>query len=265
MKVDPRGEAARSLRNSIAMRVLPMVMITASLAIPVPAFALRPFTVTDASIVERGVLELGIGPLEYIRIGRRNFLIVPSLVVTFGFAPRWEVSIHGRDFVELDAPSGEATVQVVDAGVTFKTLIRSGSLQESSGPSLGIEFGLLLPTVSTLPRVGAAASFVASHRWEAATIHANGALTYSRLGNLGLFSGIALEGPSRWTVRPVAELFLDYETAIGATRSALVGAIWQARELLSFDLAGRAALAADVPVYEVRAGLTWDIRLVKRR
>lgn len=47
----------------------------------------------------------------------------------------------------------------------------------------------------------------------------------------------------------------------GTAYSALVGAIWRARDGLSFDLGARAALAADVPVYEVRAGLTWAFQL----
>jgi len=50
-----------------------------------------------------------------------------------------------------------------------------------------------------------------------------------------------------------------YENEIGQTRtiSGLVGAIWQVRENLSFDVGYRHAWVNSHPVEEVRAGLTF--------
>ncbi len=122
---------------------------------------------------------------------------------------------------------------------------------------------MLLPTVHGDPGVGATAIVIVSERWDAATLHVNGAVSLTRAGNADFFGGVIIEGPHRWAVRPVVELFIDHELTAGTTYSALLGAIWRARDGLSFDLGARAALASDVPVLEARAGLTWAIPLVR--
>jgi hypothetical protein len=73
-----------------------------------------------------------------------------------------------------------------------------------------------------------------------------------------LFTGIILEGPNKWTVRPVAEFFYEEEFGPAHTVSALVGAIWQVRDNLSFDVGFRHAITN---VNEVRAGLTYGFPL----
>jgi hypothetical protein len=62
-------------------------------------------------------------------------------------------------------------------------------------------------------------------------------------------------------VRPVAEGFVDRESASAVEWSGLAGAIWRCRESLSFDGAVRLAWLRDAGaatrVVELRAGLTW--------
>ena len=65
----------------------------------------------------------------------------------------------------------------------------------------------------------------------------------------------------RWPVRPVAEFFYERDTAGVSTTSGLVGAIWQWRDNLSFDVGLRRARTGNVNVNEVRAGLTWSFML----
>jgi hypothetical protein len=67
---------------------------------------------------------------------------------------------------------------------------------------------------------------------------------------------VIIEGPSKWTVRPVAEIFYEKEFGRSETVSGLVGLIWQVREDLSFDVGLRHALTDGHPVNEVRAGMT---------
>jgi hypothetical protein len=67
---------------------------------------------------------------------------------------------------------------------------------------------------------------------------------------------VFIEGPSKWTVRPVAEVFYEKEFGRSETVSSLVGLIWQAREDLSFDVGVRHALTNGQPVNELRAGMT---------
>jgi hypothetical protein len=61
---------------------------------------------------------------------------------------------------------------------------------------------------------------------------------------------------ARWTVRPVAEIFYEEEFGQAHTISGLIGAIWQVRDNLSFDVGFRRAIVNGANVNEVRAGLT---------
>lgn len=240
-----------------------MAMMTAALATPTRAHAYRPFDSTDASVAPPGELELEFGPLGYLQTPDRHFLVVPSLIVNFGFASRSELVVQGRDFILLDDVPGEARARLVDTGAFLKGVLREGSLQGASGPSIGTEFGVLLPTVHGDPGVGATAIVIVSERWDAATLHVNAAVSLTRAGNADFFGGVIVEGPYRWPVRPVAELIVDHELTVGTVYSALLGAIWRPRDGLSFDVGARAALVADVPVFEARGGLTWAFQLVR--
>ena len=240
-----------------------MAMMTAALATPTRAHAYRPFDSTDASVAAPGELELEFGPLGYVQAARRHFLVAPALIVNFGFARRWELVLQGRDFILLDDLPGEARARLVDTGAFLKGVLREGSLQGKTGPSVGTEFGVLLPTINGDSGVGGTAIVIVSQRWDAATVHVNGAVSLTRAGNADFFGGVIVEGPHRWTVRPVAEVFVDHELTVGTAYSALLGAIWRPRDGLSFDVGARAALVADVPVFEARAGLTWAFQLAR--
>ncbi|MFB9263141.1 hypothetical protein ACFFWD_08165 [Bradyrhizobium erythrophlei] len=70
-----------------------------------------------------------------------------------------------------------------------------------------------------------------------------------------MFLGSIIEGPSKWTVRPVEELLYEREFGQEETFSGLVGLIWQVSDKLAFDVAYRYALTNHHPVNEVRAAL----------
>jgi hypothetical protein len=76
-----------------------------------------------------------------------------------------------------------------------------------------------------------------------------------------LFLGAIIEGPSKWSVRPVAEFFVEQAFGQFNTVSALVGLIWQVRDDLSFDAGFRRALTNGRAVNEIRAGLTFGFPL----
>jgi hypothetical protein len=81
------------------------------------------------------------------------------------------------------------------------------------------------------------------------------------VGRREVFLDVILEGPATWKVRPVVELFYDKAWLETETRSALVGAIWQVRDDLSFDAAYRYALENGRRVNEIRAGLTFAFKV----
>src|SRR5437899_281932 len=81
-------------------------------------------------------------------------------------------------------------------------------------------------------------------------------LALTRSHDLGWFGGAIVEGPESWTVRPVAEAFVE-RTGDGTTASALLGAIFRAGEELSFDAALRLADMGGAREVEARLGLTF--------
>ena len=93
------------------------------------------------------------------------------------------------------------------------------------------------------------------------TIHLNAATAPTRDHHGDLFLGGIIEGPSKWSIRPVAEFFYENEFGKSETISGLIGLIWRVRDNLSFDVGLRHALTNGHQVNEVRAGLTFGFPL----
>jgi hypothetical protein len=102
---------------------------------------------------------------------------------------------------------------------------------------------------------------IASQRWDWGTVHFNVEtnLTPDQQGEL--FLDVIIEGPNKWTVRPVFEVYSDSVVRQEQTFSALLGAIWQVRDNLAFDMGLRHALVNGQPVNELRAGVTFGFPL----
>ena len=147
------------------------------------------------------------------------------------------------------------------AGAFLKHVLQPGSLQEKTGPSVATEFGVLLPDSTGASGVGASLAGIVSQRWDWGTIHLNAATALTREHHADIFLGAIIEGPSKWSVRPVSEFFVEQAFGQFNTVSALVGLIWQVRDNLSFDVGLRHALTNGRPVNEVRAGLTFGFPL----
>jgi hypothetical protein len=227
------------------------------------AHAYRPFDSTDAAVAKVGELEAEYGPFGYFQNGRRHFLVTPSLIINAGFAPGWEIVLQGRHFVLLDRGSNQVHAQLTETAALLKGVLRQGSLQGRTGLSIGTEFGCLLPNVNGDTGVGATGLLILSQRWDAATLHVNGAVSLTRSRTWAVFGGVILEGSQRWIVRPVAELFIDREVTDNAALSGLIGSIWRTSSALSLDIGARAAVVASRPIYELRGGLTWAFPLTR--
>jgi hypothetical protein len=231
---------------------------------PRDAAAYRPFDSTDAAVVDSGEMEIEFGPLGSLHEDDTRSLIAPEARINWGFAPRWECVLEGRNLVTRGSEPDLAHDRVEETALSVKSVLRDGALQGSAGPSVAMELGVLLPTIHGEPGSGASAALILSKRWSLATLHLNGAATVERSGRPGFFSGAILEGPAAWKVRPAAEVLAEGERSTPTERAGLVAAIWTAREGLAFDAAYRFARQDGVSSREVRAGLTWDFP-VKRR
>jgi hypothetical protein len=249
-----------------------------------PAWAYRPFDGTDAEVEEPGEVEIELQPAGILQEGSEKTLVAPATVINFGLPDGWEATLQGQGEFPISpsgqpaamSDAGEATLEgqspilpsgqpaaLTEAGVSLKHVWRPGSLQNVSGPSIATEVELLLPGINADSGFGVSVDGILSQRFDWGTIHFNvePALTRDHLADL--FVSMILEGPSTWTVRPVAEIF--YEEEFGKkdfrslTVSGLIGAIWQVREDLAFDIGFRHGydLTNRQPVNEIRAGMTF--------
>jgi len=210
------------------------------LGLPGAARAYRPFNSTDAAVAGEGELEIELGPVGFLKEGAERFLVAPSLILNWGLAPRWELVLEGRQFIRLGGAPGRRWA-LDDSALSLKTVLRDGVLPATDGDG----------------RAGGELAVIASQRWDAVTIHLNGAASWTRAHTAGLFAGLIVEGHDAWTVRPVGEIFVEAEQDAPTTISGLAGAIWRVQENFAVDAAVRVAQAGTVTVTEIRAGLTW--------
>jgi hypothetical protein len=224
----------------------------------VPAWAYRPFDGTDAAVAAPGELEIELQPAGRLREGGNTTLVAPATVFNFGLSEGWEAVFEGQSQTPL-SPSGPTSLTA--AGAFLKHVLQPGSLQDKSGPSVATEFGVLLPDSTGNSGVGASLAGIVSQRWDWGTIHLNAETALTRDHHGDVFLGSIIEGPSTWTVRPVAEFFYENEFGKSETISGLIGLIWRVRDNLSFDVGLRHALTNGHPVNEIRAGLTFGFPL----
>jgi hypothetical protein len=223
-----------------------------------PAWAYRPFDGTDAAVAAPGELEIELQPAGRLREGGNTTLVAPATVVNYGLSEGWEAVLEGQGQTPL-SPSGPTSL--TSAGAFLKHVIQPGSLQDNIGPRVATEFGMLLPDSTGSSGIGASLAGIVSQRWDWGTIHLNAATALTRDHHADVFLGGIIEGPSKWSIRPVAEFFYEREFGQSETISGLVGLIWRVRDNLSFDVGLRHALTNGHPVNEVRAGLTFGFPL----
>jgi hypothetical protein len=218
------------------------------------ALAYRPFDGTDAAVAAPGEIEIELQPAGRLREGANTTLVAPATVVNYGLSDGWEAVFQGQGQTPL-SPLGPT--DLTSAGAFLKHVLQPGSLQDKTGASVATEFGVLLPDSTGNPGVGASLAGIVSQRWDWGTIHLNAQTALTRDHHADVFLGGIVEGPSKWTIRPVAEFFYEREFGQSETISGLIGLIWRVRDNLSFDVGLRHAFTNGHPVNEVRAGLTF--------
>src|ERR1700730_14591182 len=207
-----------------------------------PAWAYRPFDGTDAAVAAPGELEIELQPAGRLRERGNTSLVAPATVINYGLSEGWEAVFEGQGQTPL---SRSGPTSLTAAGAFLKHVLQPGMLPDSTGSS----------------GVGASLAGIVSQRWDWGTIHLNTEAALTRDHHADVFLGGIIEGPSNWTVRPVAEFFYEKEFGQSETVSALIGLIWRVRDNLSFDVGLRHALTNGHPVNEIRAGLTFGFPL----
>jgi hypothetical protein len=241
-------------RSSLRRRSLPAVFTVGLLLGWISqAYAYRPFDGTDAAVADPGEVEIELQPAGAQWSREQNLLIAPAVVYNYGFLENWEAILEGQLQTPF-SPSGPTNLAA--SGASLKHIIRPGSLQDQTGPSIATEFGVLLPDSNGDNRFGATIDAIVSQRWDWGTVHVNNAVELTRDQRGDVFTDLIVEGPAKWVVRPVAEFFYEEEFGRAHTVSGLIGAIWQVNDKLSFDVGFRHAITNGSNVNEIRAGLT---------
>jgi hypothetical protein len=217
------------------------------------AFAYRPFDSTDPAVADLNNFEVELSPLSYRHDDSGRTWIAPQLRLNYGFAKDWEVVLEGQGEHERGFES-----RLVENALSFKYIIKEGTLQDMLGPSVATEFGVLLPGVHDQKGTGATITGIIGQKFSWGAVHVNlsGALTRDQRGEMVF--GTILEGPDAWAVRPVAEFVYQRETSGHHEMALLAGAIWKVEDSLAFDFALRQAKIDGRPETQVRAGLTFD-------
>jgi hypothetical protein len=221
----------------------------------------RPFDGTDAAVAEKGEVEIELGPVEYLREGAERMLLAPDLRINYGFAGGWEASLEGD--VTHGLTPGIAGTSLGAGEALLKGVLREGSLQEKSGPSIATEFGVLLPGINDEHGTGAIIDGIVSQRWDWGTVHLNAQIALTRDQHADYFFDTIIEGPHDWVVRPVSEIFYERDVGQFRTRSALIGVIWQVQDNIAVDFGLRGARVNDHTAGEIRAGITFAFGVTK--
>jgi hypothetical protein len=102
------------------------------------ASAYRPFDGTDAAVVDKDKTEIEMQPAGILKDASGKTLIAPAARLNYGFAENWEAVLEGQFETPL-SPSGPASLRA--AGPFLKGVLREGSLQDKTGPSVATELG----------------------------------------------------------------------------------------------------------------------------
>ncbi len=135
------------------------------------SFAYRPFDGTDAAVADPQEVEIELEPAGILRRDAQTSLVAPFMIFNYGFAKNWEFVFQGQGQFPLVNSDESASINGV--GAFLKGVLREGSLQDASGPSIAVEFGPLLPGVRADSGFGASFGTIVSQRWEWGTVHAN--------------------------------------------------------------------------------------------
>lgn len=249
--VELRDISASTLAHKVCLSIACLCLVAMAAK---PALAFRPFDGTDAAVADPGKMEIELQPAGTLHDDSGTTLIAPATRFNYGVTEGWEAVLEGLIETPL-SPTGPSSLSA--AGAFLKGVVRPGSLQDKAGPSVATEFGVLLPDSIGDTTYGASWAWIVSQRWDWGTVSLNAATTLTREHHGDIFLGSIIEGPAKWTVRPVAEIFYEKEFGQFETVSGLVGLIWQVNEDLAVDVGVRHAITNNRPVDELRAGVTF--------
>lgn len=230
---------------------------------PSGADAYRPFVSTDASVADRGEVELEFGYIGFRRDGSRTAIVAPTVIGNLGLGHDLEAVAEFKLASDVSHGGTNDGTRFEDTAVSLKWVAHEGSLHERGVvPSLAVELSLLVPTLPGEHSPGTELVAIASGIAAGWTYHANaGVLVTPGADRSSPVWGLIVEHPVFDGFRAVAEINGESATGSGADNSALVGAIWKVgapapiREL-SLDVGLRHGISAAADEWGGTAGFT---------
>ena len=239
-----------------------MVAALSTALISGSAQAYRPFEQTDAEVAKRHIIEVELGPAEFIGVGSDYALRAPNLTINYGFARGRELGLEGANHVALNRTPGEPRAQFEDVVIALKQVLRRGSLQDESGPSIAMENEILFPARGE-KHLGAAAGLIVSAESRRGAAHFNIAGERLPEGRNAVSAGLIFEASDKFGIAPAIELKVDAVDGGLPAYSAILGLIYVPGQKTEYDLALRFARSGDEKIFEIRAGLTRQLSVHK--
>jgi len=236
-------------------------VVTCMLLLPTAhAWGYRPFVSTDAAVADPKEMEIELGYFNLKRAAKENTFIVPQLRLNYGFTKNWEVV---GEF-EIEQSHDEA-VQIVNAGLSLKAVLKEGVLQNKDSIGFAVEVETLLPsTASEERKFGFEGIGIVSGRLSPFTYHVNfgGGVERAKTNPFALW-GMIVEFPVLPNFRLVGEVNGESVEGELADNSGLLGFIWQPPSSEVFLDAGvRMALSRAASDWLFTMGLTWSFSLL---
>ncbi len=238
------------------------------------ALGYRPFVSTDAAVAETGDVEIEFGYIGFRADHAGATILAPEVVVNVGVVHNVEAVVQSTLANDVTPRRGESSPRFEDTEVSLKWVMRDGVLQERPGPSIAVEFTVLLPTLRNEDRPGGEVIAILSNTGFGFTYHLNlGPIVEPAGSEPGIMWGLILEHAVRGGLRAVAEFNGESVRRSPTDASALVGAIWDVPapwplNELSFDVGVRHGLSRAAADWGGTAGLTfafpWDLAEEKR-
>lgn len=204
-------------------------LLSLAVALPAPARAYL-IDANDARVVDHGTFEAEAQPIGYYQLvlgGEDHTLVAPSMQLYLGIAEGWDLLWLTRGFGVMEPAPGQSAYSIAEQMLAFRAMLRHGAYSDddAEGPSVTLQFGVLLPGIEADPGVGANVALLVSQQWDAGSLHFNAWANYTRERTLELFFTTYFEGPYEWRVRPTAELWIDLVVDGEPMVSGLIGAV----------------------------------------
>lgn len=222
------------------------------------ASAYRPFDLTDADVATRHHFEIELGPAEFVKVDAERSIRAPNLTLNYGLATGRELVLEGANHVSLESTPDEPRMKLEGLAFAMKQVMRRGSLQDEPGPSIAMEDAILFPERGE-KHLGAAVNLIASSASKRGSAHFN--IEAERLpeGRNAGSAGLIFESSDHFGVAPAIELRIEAVDGGLPEESTILGLIYVPGRETECDVALRLARSGDERIFEIRAGVTWQV------